>query len=220
MIDQKNLIKTKFETKFFRNPCFFEYYRDELLPNLKGRKRIRILSVGCSIGKEAYSIYLINEREGLQAIVEGMDKNQEALEIARTGEFELNPSEWKDEEISLNEFEELVEEHYDSEREIPSKVKINANINFYLFDLFEEKLPREFYDMIVCFNVITDSQGFCYPENKKKMAVDKLYDGLKKGGYLFLDHNRDNSPIWVKREEIGYEITKDSKYFRLIRKQD
>ena len=46
-------------TYFFREAKHFEWLRQEVLPRLAARRRVRIWSAGCSSGEEPYSIAIV-----------------------------------------------------------------------------------------------------------------------------------------------------------------
>ncbi len=85
-------------SQFFRNPSMFEKLRSDVLPSLfansslQGRE-LRILSLGCAGGEEAYSIaILLREHFALQlkvtpALIDATDIDQETLQVARRGVY-------------------------------------------------------------------------------------------------------------------------------------
>ena len=79
------------ETYFFREPAQFQWVRDKLLPEIRGRlgkeQPLRAWSAGCSSGEEAYSLAILFEEEGLEnhAPVKATDISYSALLKARKG---------------------------------------------------------------------------------------------------------------------------------------
>ncbi len=79
------------ETYFFREQSYITLVTDQIIPRLLSKKpTVNILSAGCSIGAEAYSIAIgIHERYGLQGLkrcrILGIDVDRQALTTARSG---------------------------------------------------------------------------------------------------------------------------------------
>jgi len=83
-------------SKFFRNPDTFRVLEREILPDLcrralaEGRKTLRLWSVGCAAGEEAYSLALLMDEiggGGLQVEILGTDVSAPVLERARQGVY-------------------------------------------------------------------------------------------------------------------------------------
>ncbi len=69
-LNYKHIIRNKAvskHTRFFRDVPSLEYYKKSIIPVLKNRKKVKILSFPCSEGREPYSIAMINESENLQS---------------------------------------------------------------------------------------------------------------------------------------------------------
>ncbi len=83
-------------SRFFRNPDTFRVLEREVLPDLchrakvEGRSSLRLWSVGCAGGEEAYSLALLMDElnpSGLQIDILGTDVSDPVLEIAREGRY-------------------------------------------------------------------------------------------------------------------------------------
>ena len=88
-------------TEFFRDPDYFEYLRDHVLPQLVAHREehlpIRMWAPGCSTGEEVYSLAILT-RELLEASSQpppvqifGTDVSDRAIAVARAGLY--SPSE-------------------------------------------------------------------------------------------------------------------------------
>lgn len=81
------------ETSFFRDRAYFDYLRDELLPELSARRpdgRVRIWSAGCSTGQEPYSLAILAQEHAdkfpnLKLEILATDLSARALEKAQSG---------------------------------------------------------------------------------------------------------------------------------------
>jgi chemotaxis protein methyltransferase CheR len=79
-------------TAMFRDPAFFRYFREEIVPVLKETAFVRVWVAGCSTGEEAYSFAVILKEEGLleRTTLYATDINGEALRRARLGVFPVS----------------------------------------------------------------------------------------------------------------------------------
>lgn len=83
-------------SRFFRNPDTFRTLERDVLPELcrrareAGRSSLRLWSVGCAGGEEAYSLALLMDElnpPGLQVEILATDVSEPILEIARAGHY-------------------------------------------------------------------------------------------------------------------------------------
>jgi chemotaxis protein methyltransferase CheR len=76
-------------TMMFRDPEFFLYFRNHIVPQLRTFPFVRIWVAGCSTGEEAYSYAIILREEGLleRTVVYATDINGEALRRAKLGVY-------------------------------------------------------------------------------------------------------------------------------------
>lgn len=84
-------------TSFFRDPESWEFLAEEVVPRIveqaRGRGPLRVWSVGCASGEEAYTLAMtIAEAVGPDELRSGVkiyatDVDEEALEQARTGTY-------------------------------------------------------------------------------------------------------------------------------------
>lgn len=175
-------------TFFMREADHFYYFRDKVLPYLAVTVRdkdIRTWSAGCSSGEEAFTIAMImsdffgKDKNLWDSKVLATDISGKMLDIARNGIYKNEaivklPSFWK-----LNYFKK-----YDDENSI-LKDDIKKDVVFRRFNLMEDVYPfkRKFHT-IFCRNVM-----IYFDENTKYELVDKFYDQMEYGGYLFIGHS-------------------------------
>jgi chemotaxis protein methyltransferase CheR len=78
-------------TSMFRDPGFYRAFRERVVPLLRTYPSIRVWDVGCSTGEELFSLAIVLREEGLydRARIYATDINEDALQIARKGEFAL-----------------------------------------------------------------------------------------------------------------------------------
>lgn len=188
-------------TFFMREPDHFIYFRDVVLPWLADTVRdkdLRIWSAACSTGEESYSLAMIldeffgKERVFWDTKVLATDISEKVLGIAKRGIYSNEriaplPAWWK-----TNYFR-----RYDAENHILNE-KIRSEVIYRKFNLMDALPFRRKFHVIFCRNVMI------YFDNDTKMElVNKLYDHMEYGSYLFIGHS----------ESLNREMTR----FRYIR---
>ncbi len=194
-------------TFFMREADHFNYLRDKVLPYLKKTvktKDMRIWSAGCSTGEEPYTLAMIIDeffgREKMQwdTKILATDISGKVLEIATKGIYDSEkiatlPSNWK-----LEYFKQ-----FDSGNDCIIIDKIRNEVIYRKFNLMDEVFPfkRKFH-VIFCRNVMIyfDAQTKC-------KLVDKFYDLMEYGGYLFVGHAES-----LNREETRFKYVMPAVY--------
>lgn len=76
-------------TEMFRDPDFFKYLRQHVIPTLGTYPFIRIWIAGCASGEEAYSIAILLEEANLlnRSLIYATDLNPRVLQRAKSGIF-------------------------------------------------------------------------------------------------------------------------------------
>ncbi len=185
-------------TQFFRNPEAYEIIKKEVIPALFSEKNpsedIRIWSIGCSTGEEAYSLALLLEdyrhehkiQQGYKIFATDLDK--EAINRASLGSYV--------ESIFVDIPPEFLERYFIRRNErYEVKKTIRDNIVFASHNVLKDP-PFINLDFISCRNLLI------YFEPKMQISVlDKLQYSLNKGGYLFLGISE-----YLKKNLEDYEI--------------
>jgi chemotaxis protein methyltransferase CheR len=183
------------ETYFYREEHQFKCLTDNLLPDVTGRKQpgatLRIWSVPCSTGEEAYSIamWLLENWAAVDAYdveIVGSDIDTRVLEAATEGRYgdralmRLRPA--------------LVARYF--ERTGPDQHRIIADlrdsVRFTPVNLIEQSGMRDLgrFDVVFCRNVL-----IYFDEASRRVAAENLYDALVPGGYICLGHTESMSRI-------------------------
>jgi chemotaxis protein methyltransferase CheR len=78
-------------TSMFRDPTFYQAFREKVVPVLRTYPFLRIWNAGCSTGEETYSLAILLKEAGLyeRARIYATDINDNVLERARQGSFPL-----------------------------------------------------------------------------------------------------------------------------------
>jgi chemotaxis protein methyltransferase CheR len=175
------------ETYFFRHGEQFQALREEALPDRiaarAGQRALRLLSVGCSSGEEAYSLAITARTaapggDWLPSVI-GVDVNPVMLELAAANRY----SAW-----SLRETPDDVRArwfHQDGAgyRVAGEAARITQFRRYNVADPDEELWRPGQYDVIFCRNLLM----YLAPEVAAAL-IDRMSAALAPGGYLFLGH--------------------------------
>jgi len=190
------------ETWFFRdiNPfdAFNQWLQEEWLPE-HGEKTLRILSVPCSSGEEAYTLAMCLSDAGISprnATIDAIDISQTNINKALKGEYGRNS-------FRGNQLE-YREKHF---QPCDERYRINSNnreyVNFEQANLLESRFTqnRPPYNVIFCRNLL-----IYFDRATQDAAIDRLQTLLTDDGLLFLGHSetalllhRDFSPLHNQR---------------------
>ena len=172
------------ETWFFRDKAPFELLshlvRDEWLPPTKERT-LRILSVPCATGEEAYSIAMVLRDLGFNSEnvrIDAVDISRRAL--ARAGEAVYGENSFRgDEKSYLRRFFDKDGGKYRIHEAVRRMVK------FWYGNLLDDKFlaGAELYDIIFCRNVM-----IYFTRELQEKAIKKLHRLLAVNGLLFVGH--------------------------------
>jgi len=175
------------ETYFFRHTEQFNAVRELVLPeraSIRGQTRsLRLLSVGCASGEEAYTLAILVRELALAPAfdvqIQGLDVNPESLAKARAGLY----SAW-----SLRETPPEVRARWFTveDRNFRLASTLRDAVRFQeqnLVQLSPAVLPPDSYDLVFCRNVLM----YFTPQHAANI-VEQLTRALVPGGYLFLGH--------------------------------
>jgi chemotaxis protein methyltransferase CheR len=183
------------ETFFFRFAEQFDLLRRTVLPRLidqaRGERRLRIWSVGCSIGAEPYSLaVLIDDLLGRDLAnwrisITGTDLDEAALTAARAARY----SAWAMRTLGVVERERLFDRDGDAYR---LKARYRGLVRFEqhnMLSLLDPAAALQFtgYDLILCRNVL-----IYFSQDVAKQMVGALAGRLTRDGYLLLGHAEPN----------------------------
>ncbi len=78
-------------SEMFRDPTFFLYLREHVVPHLRTYPSLKVWIAGCSAGEELYSMAILFREEGLEerTIFYATDINTDALRKAEAGVYDL-----------------------------------------------------------------------------------------------------------------------------------
>lgn len=173
------------ETWFFRMKDSFEYLenfiKNEWMAKVRNRK-IRILSIPCATGEEAYSIALTLLRCGLATgnfTIDAADINSVCVQRALKGVYTMNSF--------RGQHPDFIEKHFTGTgNSFEIKKELKDTVNFFQKNIFDLQYqgPETKYDIIFCRNMLI----YMDTETQRK-AVDILSSFLISDGLLFIGHS-------------------------------
>lgn len=187
-------------SEFFRDMLTFAILETVVIPLLqKGSngRAIRVWSVGCSAGEEAYSLAILFE-ELAQRLgrpvpyqIFATTMNAQDLERAQMGVYDA---------MSLRNvrFSHLERYFQKVENRYVVQQGLHRQIDFSLYDLLDRALtspPSSIYgefDLIVCSNVV-----MYYQQDIREQMVKKLFQSLVPGGFFSTSEAERDCLEWV-----------------------
>jgi chemotaxis protein methyltransferase CheR len=188
------------ETSFFRYPSENEAFEKRALPELHAKKfwknprTLRIWSAGCSTGEEPYSIGItiadsLSFADAWNVEILATDVGRHALKHAERGIYKGRSIASVSEKQLANHFTEV-----SGGRQV--KPRLRKMISFTQMNLASAVYVGRM-DMIFCMNVL-----IYFSEEHRRSLVQRFYDTLEPGGYLFLGHSESISKMPVKFQAI------------------
>jgi chemotaxis protein methyltransferase CheR len=198
------------ETYFFRHAEQFRALADEVLPERvrqrSHQRTLRMLSVGCSSGEEAYTLAIV--AHGVQPdpawtiSVLGLDTNPAMLRRAVDGRY----SSW-----SLRETPDAVRQRWFHHRAgcFEPNNTVRASVTFRQYNVADEDStlwhPGE-YDVIFCRNLLM----YLVPSTAQ-VLVRRMTRALADGGFLFLGHT---DSLGSRPDDLESRHTHGTFYYR------
>jgi len=188
------------ETTFFRYPAVFEAFEKRVLPELhvkkfwKNPRTLRVWSAGCSTGEEAYSVAItildsLSFADAWEVEILATDIGRLALKHAERGIYAGRSI------ASVNE-KQLAAHFSATDGGYQVKSKIRKMVSFTQMNLASPVYVGRL-DLIFCMNVL-----IYFSEERRRALVQRFYDALEPGGYLFLGHSESISKMPVKFQAI------------------
>ncbi len=198
------------ETYFYRHGEQFEALAEVALPDRiqvrAGQRVLRMLSVGCSSGEEAYTLAIVARevqpgRDWITS-VQGLDANPAMLRRAARARY----SAW-----SLRETPQTIQQRYfhPTEDGFELDVAIRSAVRFRQYNVAtdDEVLWRpDQYDVVFCRNLLM----YLTPEVRESL-VQRMTTALAPGGYLFLGHT---DSLGSRPEGLESQHTHRTFYYR------
>ncbi len=190
------------ETSFFRYPAAFEALEKKVLPELHMKKfwesprSLRIWSAGCATGEEAFSIAMtvadaLEFADAWNIHILATDISRKALDHAEHGVYDARELETVNAR-QREQYFSLSDDHF------VVKPRIRNLVTFAPMNLAQVVYMGKF-DCIFCMNVL-----IYFSEERQAQLMQRFYEYLEPGGYLFLGHAESISKADVKFETHVY----------------
>ena len=191
-------------TYFMREQAHFAFLKTVILPQIvkkNSNKEMRIWSAGCSSGEEAYTtVMVIKDFLGLQSNqwkfqILATDISANAIEKAQKATYQedflknLDPS-WKRRYFMFK----------DGSYQL--KPEIRKEVLFKHFNLMDPIPFHKGFDLIFCRNVM-----IYFDQETKSNLINRFYDVIKPGGYLFIGHSET-----IQRDQSKFKYIQPSVY--------
>jgi chemotaxis protein methyltransferase CheR len=179
-------------TSFFREPKHFDFFKEEVLPGFlkpadkPPAKALNLWSAGCSSGEEPYtlSICLREFMDGLRSFeykILATDISTQMLTTAANGVYHQNQV--------RNLSKQVLKRHFQRGKgqwgqHVRLKQEIRNHIEFQRFNLMDPFPRKDHFHVIFCRNVM-----IYFDRQVQQSVVNKFYDALVQGGYLFIGHS-------------------------------
>lgn len=179
-------------TSFFREPKHFEFLSNQVIPGFVGANRgsssqgLNVWSAGCSSGEEPYTLSICM-REYMTANrifdykILATDISTRVLGTAAAGVYTHNQVSSLSPQLLKRYFQKGQGKWHSHVRVKPD---IRKAIEFKRFNLMDPFPKKEFYHVIFCRNVM-----IYFDKKVQESVVNKFYDALVEGGYLFIGHS-------------------------------
>ncbi len=197
-------------TYFMREPEHYTFMRETVLPwavaNARGNE-LRIWSAGCSSGEEGYTTaMLLDDYFGVKKAqwdtrILATDISETVMEKAKKGIYTEDGMKGLSPEWKQRYFTKITDGMYEI---VPAIKKELIFKHFNLMDPMPEKYKQRPFDLIFCRNVM-----IYFDQPTKNALVNRFYDVLKPGGYLFIGHAES-----VARSETKFKYIKPAIYRR------
>ena len=184
-------VMTTNKTSFFRESAHFDYLTEEILPTFT-HHRLRFWSAACSSGEEPYTLAMVL-REAIPAIdqkdvlILSTDISNQMLETARKGIYSKERLDGIPQAYVQKYFKRCLdgtEQRYRVRSELRKLVRL-APLN--LMQAWPMKGP---FNVIFCRNVM-----IYFDRPTQQRLVNRFWDLLDTGGYLFVGHSEGLSGI-------------------------
>ncbi|GAC1668404.1 MAG: protein-glutamate O-methyltransferase CheR [Candidatus Acidiferrum sp.] len=188
------------ETSFFRYPGVYQAFEKRVLPELHVKKfwnnprTLRIWSAGCSTGEEPYSV-AITIADSL-SFADAWNVEILATDVGRLALKHAAEATYSGRSLASVSEKQLVDHFTPVGSGYQVKPRLRKMVTFAQINLAAAVYVGRM-DMIFCMNVL-----IYFSEERRRAMVQRFYDTLEPGGYLFLGHSESISKMPVKFQAI------------------
>ena len=170
-------------TEMFRDPDFYQAFREKVVPVLRTHPFLKVWHAGCATGEEIYSMAILLKEEGLydRCQIYATDMDKEVLEKARRGIFPASELRRFTENYERSGGKKKLSDYYTEKYDnIIMDPALKKNVIFADHDLATDQVFGEM-QVVLCRNVLI------YFNKELQKHVFRLFkDSLDIAGYLCL----------------------------------
>ena len=170
-------------TEMFRDPPFFRYLRETIVPYLKTWPYVRIWVAGCATGEEVYSLAILLKEEGIyeRCTLFATDFIDASLRRAQAGIYPLRNMKTNitnyQQAGGCSHFSDYYHADYDA---VIMDASLRENITFANHNLVTDGVFSEVH-LVLCRNVL-----IYFNSTLQKRVLTLFHDSLLRGGFLAL----------------------------------
>lgn len=200
------------KTEFFRDENVLHALENTIFPEYSDNRKLRIASVGCSVGKEPYSLLAKNWAHRNKLHIHGYDANPVNIAQATNGIYEISYEDLRKFEnlnsIDTSDMYSIIKEGDD--RCVQFNDNAKSRIIFDIHDIIDCPLPEK-YDVVLLLNVLPH-----YPKKGRERIISNLHDSIDGEGWLVIErpiptskqHNADYINWLNDLRYLGFEKQK------------
>lgn len=197
------------KTEFFRDENVLDALENTIFPEYSNDKKLRIASVGCSVGKEPYSLLAKNWAHRNKLHIHGYDANPANIAQAINGIYEISDEDLRKFEnfglIDTNDIYSIIDDG--DNRYVHFNDSAKSRIIFNIHDVMDSPLPEK-YNVALILNVLPH-----YPKKGRDRIISNLYDSIDCDGWLVIEkpiqtskqHNKDYINWLNDLRYLGFE---------------
>ena len=179
------------KTNFFRESAHFKFLTDKILPDLNDRK-LRFWSAACSTGEEPYSLaMLLNDKirsiEQKDVKILATDISTTCLEKARQHLYEKNNLSGIPDQY-LRKYFNTTDNNSSAMFQLKHEVARMVQVSF--LNLMKAWPMKSSFNVIFCRNVM-----IYFDKKTQEKLVNRFWDYIEPGGYLFVGHSEGLSSV-------------------------
>lgn len=170
-------------TAMFRDPSFYQVFRQLAVPWLRQQSSLNIWHAGCASGEEVYSMAILLHEEGLleRARIYATDMNCVLLDDARQGIYSLaKMKEYTENYHAAGYLGAFSDYYHASHGHVAMRAELSKNIVWAQHNLVTDASFNEFH-LILCRNVL-----IYFNQCLQRRVCCLFYDSLAPNGLLAL----------------------------------
>lgn len=199
-------------TEMFRDPTFFKYLREKILPILNTRPEFNIWHAACSSGEEVISMAILLQEEGMlsRAKVYATDINHAVLKKSAEGKYPIRNLQLYQQNYQQSNPKGKFEDYYTvKDNEIIFDPALIQNVKFKHHDLAVDHHFFKF-DLILCRNVL-----IYFNQELQNRVFELLHNSLFLGGFLAL--GAKESMVWCKIVDKFETVNEVEKVYKKVK---